>query len=73
MKTLKPLTLSGQQVLPLIEGGKGISVSNGQSAGAWASSGAVGTFSGVYGDYYDETGKFIPLIFRGKIAENIKF
>jgi len=66
MKILEQLTISGQSVLPLIEGGKGIAVSNGQSAGAWAASGAVGTFSGVYGDYYDETGKLIPLIFRGK-------
>ena len=66
MKTLEQLIISGQSVLPLIEGGKGIAVSNGQSAGAWAASGAVGTFSGVYGDYYDETGKLIPLIFRGK-------
>ncbi len=44
----------GREVLPLIEGGKGISVSNGQSSGAWAAAGGVGTFSGVNADFYDE-------------------
>jgi nitronate monooxygenase len=66
MKTLKPLIISGKEVLPLIEGGKGISVSTGQSAGAWAAAGAVGTFSGVYGDFYDENNKLVPLVFSGK-------
>ena len=36
MKALKSLVLSGRETLPLIEGGKGISVSNGESSGAWA-------------------------------------
>jgi NAD(P)H-dependent flavin oxidoreductase YrpB (nitropropane dioxygenase family) len=63
---LKPLILSGREVWPLIEGGKGISVSNGLSSGAWAGAGGVGTFSGVNGDYIDELGKLVPLIYRGK-------
>ena len=66
MKQLKPLVLSGRSVLPLIEGGKGISVTNGASAGAWAAAGGVGTFSSVFGDLYDENGNLIPLIFNGK-------
>ena len=37
--------MSGREVLPLVEGGKGISVSNGESSGAWALAGGVGTFS----------------------------
>jgi nitronate monooxygenase len=66
VKALKPLIISGREVLPLIEGGKGISVSNGQSSGAWALAGGVGTFSGVNADSYDENGKPIPQVYRGK-------
>jgi NAD(P)H-dependent flavin oxidoreductase YrpB (nitropropane dioxygenase family) len=64
--SLKPLILSGREVSPLIEGGKGISISNGLSSGAWAAAGGVGTFSGVNGDYFDELGKLVPLVYRGK-------
>ena len=39
---LKPLIISGREVLPLVEGGKGISISNGESSGAWAAAGGVG-------------------------------
>ena len=53
-------------MLPLVEGGKGISVSNGESSGAWAAAGGVGTFSGVNADSYDDTGKLIPMIYRGR-------
>jgi NAD(P)H-dependent flavin oxidoreductase YrpB (nitropropane dioxygenase family) len=63
---LKPLVLSGREVWPLIEGGKGISVSNGLSSGAWAATGGIGTFSGVNGDFIDETGRLVPLVYRGK-------
>ena len=56
MKALKSLVISGREVLPLVEGGKGISVSNGESSGAWAAAGGVGTFSGVNADSYDENG-----------------
>jgi len=50
----------------LVEGGKGIAVSNGESSGAWAAAGGVGTFSGVNADFYDENGKLIPVVYRGK-------
>jgi len=53
-------------VLPLVEGGKGISVSNGESSGAWAASGAVGTFSGVNADSVDAAGRPIPQIYHGR-------
>lgn len=66
MIPLKPLVLSGREVWPLVEGGKGISVSNGLSSGAWAAAGGVGTFSGVNGDYFDELGRLVPMIYRGK-------
>src|SRR3977135_3905325 len=66
MKSLNSLIISGREVLPLIEGGKGISVSNGESSGAWASAGGVGTFSGVNADSYDKNGKLIEQTYKGK-------
>ncbi|MEE2720585.1 MAG: nitronate monooxygenase [Pseudomonadota bacterium] len=66
MKPLKPLVISGKEVAPLVEGGKGIAVSNGESSGAWAATGGVGTFSGVNADSYDENGKLIPVIYQGR-------
>ncbi len=66
MKALNPIVMSGREVLPLVEGGKGIAVSNGQSSGAWAAAGGIGTFSGVNADQYDADGQVIPMIYRGK-------
>ncbi|HEX9461807.1 MAG TPA: nitronate monooxygenase [Alphaproteobacteria bacterium] len=58
--------MSGREVLPLVEGGKGISVSNGESSGAWAMAGGVGTFSGVNADAKDIFGNLIPMVYRGR-------
>ena len=66
MKSLNPLIISGREVLPLVEGGKGISVSNGESSGAWAAAGGVGTFSAVNADAHDEQGRLIPVVYHGK-------
>jgi nitronate monooxygenase len=66
LKALKPLLISGREVLPLVEGGKGISVSNGESSGAWAAAGGVGTFSGVNADSFDDDGNVIDQVYRGK-------
>ncbi len=66
MITLEPIVISGREVLPLVEGGKGINVSNGQSSGAWAAANGVGTFSGVNADTYDENGRIIPMVYAGK-------
>lgn len=66
MVSPKPIIISGKETLPIIEGGKGIGVSNGQSAGAMAAAGAVGTFSGVNADRYDEQGNRLPVIYHGK-------
>lgn len=63
---VSPLFLSGAELFPLIEGGKGVAISNGSSAGAWAKAGGVGTFSGVNADWLDDQGEIIPLIYRGK-------
>lgn len=66
MKALKPLVISGKEVLPLVEGGKGIAISNGESSGAWAATGGVGTFSGVNADSFDENGELIPVVYEGR-------
>ncbi len=66
MKLLKPLLISGREVLPIVEGGKGISVSNGESSGSWALAGGVGTFSGVNADSYDANGNLIPQVYKGR-------
>lgn len=66
MKPLNPIVISGKEVLPLVEGGKGIAVSNGESSGAWAATGGVGTFSGVNADSFDEEGNLIPMVYHGR-------
>ena len=66
MNIVNPLSVSGAEVWPLIEGGKGIGVSNGKSAGAWAAAGGVGTFSAVNADSYDKNGNPIPQIYHAR-------
>ncbi|MSO75438.1 MAG: nitronate monooxygenase [Alphaproteobacteria bacterium] len=66
MISVEPLVISGRAVLPLVEGGKGISISNGESAGAWAAAGGVGTFSGVNADSFDDWGALIPQDYFGR-------
>ncbi len=63
---LNSVLIAGKEILPLIEGGKGINVSTGITSGRWANCGGAGTFSGVNPDFYDEDGKFISPIFKGK-------
>jgi len=63
---VQPMVISGAEVWPLIEGGKGVAVSNGRSSGAWAAAGGVGTFSGVNPDLIDDNGEYVPLVFKGR-------
>jgi nitronate monooxygenase len=65
MKTINAIRMGGVDVLPLVEGGKGVAVSNGLSAGSWAASGGVGTFSAVNADSYDESGRPVPQVYHG--------
>jgi nitronate monooxygenase len=65
-KGLKPITYAGREVWPLVEGGKGVAVSTGESAGAWAAAGGIGTVSAVNADSYDADGNIIPQIYHGK-------
>lgn len=69
MTLLSPMMLSGTLVLPLIEGGKGIAVSDGRSAGAWAAAGGVGTFSGVYAKAREATKGFFDKYRKAKTRE----
>ena len=66
MKAINAIRMGGVEVLPLVEGGKGVAVSNGATCGAWAASGGVGTFSAVNADSYDADGKPIPQLYHGK-------
>lgn len=66
MKDLNPILISGKEVLPLVEGGKGISITKGESSGPWAKAGCVATVSGVNADSYDVDGQVIPQIYHGK-------
>lgn len=66
MTVIDAIRMGGQEVLPLVEGGKGVSASNGESAGHWALSGGVGTFSAVNADSYDSQGRVIEQIYHGR-------
>lgn len=63
---LDSVVISGKEVYPIIEGGKGISISSGESSGAFAAAGAVGTFSGVNPKFYDHNNLQVPYKYEGK-------
>ena len=63
-KGIRPIVYAGREVLPLVEGGKGVSATNGMSSGAWAAAGGIGTVSAVNADSYDPDGKIIPQIYH---------
>jgi NAD(P)H-dependent flavin oxidoreductase YrpB (nitropropane dioxygenase family) len=66
MKAINAIRMGGIDVLPIIEGGKGVSISNGISAGHWAAGGGVGTFSAVNADSFDSDGRRIPQTYHGR-------
>ena len=63
-KGIRPIQYGGREVWPLIEGGKGVAVSNHMSSGAWAAAGGIGTVSAVNADSYDPDGKIIPQVYH---------
>ena len=69
MKELKKIKISGAEVIPLVEGGKGINGTDGKSSGAWAKEGGVGTISLVSPTALDENGQIIPEEFTEKSRE----
>ena len=66
MKAINAIRMGGVDVLPLVEGGKGVSVSTGVSSGHWAETGGTGTFSAVNADSYDENGAANPQHYHGR-------
>jgi len=66
MRAINAIRMGGGDVLPLVEGGKGVSISNGLSAGNWALAGGVGTFSAVNADSFDVSGRPIPQVYHGR-------
>ncbi|MEO0347951.1 MAG: nitronate monooxygenase [Pseudomonadota bacterium] len=69
LKNLKPVLISGREVHPIIEGGKGIGVTDGATSGHFAAAEAVGTFSGVNASSYDEHGNVIEYKYQGKTRQ----
>lgn len=69
MSIIQKLIMSAKEVFPLIEGGKGIGVTNGVTAGSWAAAGGIGTFSGVNADFYDAEGNLVEIVYKGKTRQ----
>lgn len=67
MKTINKIQISGAEVYPLIEGGKGINGTDGKSSGYWAKEGGVGTISMVSPTEISLSGTIIPEVFHEKI------
>jgi len=66
MKTIEAIRMGGVDVLPLVEGGKGVSISTGVTAGHWAATGGAGTFSAVNADSFDAQGRVVPQTYAGR-------
>ncbi len=66
MKAIDAIRMGGVDVLPLVEGGKGVAVSNGATCGHWAAGGGAGTFSAVNADSFDADGMVIPQAYHGR-------
>ena len=66
MKALNAIRMGGVDVLPLVEGGKGVAVTNGFTCGAWAQAGGAGTFSAENPDSYDAEGHPVPQTYGGR-------
>ena len=66
LKGIEAFRVGGREVWPLVEGGKGISATNGDSAGHWALAGGIGTVSAVNADSFDASGAVIPQHYQGR-------
>jgi len=66
MKSINAIRMGGVDILPLVEGGKGVSISNGITSGHWAAGGGIGTFSAVNADSFNPDGSRIPQLYHGK-------
>ena len=66
LKNLKNIIINNRSFLPIIEGGKGIGVSNGITAGNFALNGCIGTFSGVNPDFISSDSEIKRFILKTK-------
>ena len=66
LKNLKEIIINNKAFLPILEGGKGIGLSTGVTAGHFALNGAIGTFSGVNPDIISPNGEITKLIITAK-------
>ncbi len=66
LKNLENIIINGKNFLPVVEGGKGIGVSNGITAGNFALNGCIGTFSGVNPDFISSNGEIKRFIIKAK-------
>src|SRR5688500_10512253 len=64
LKGIQPIRYAGREVLPLVEGGMGVSATTDASSGAWAAAGGIGTVSAVNADSYDPEGRIIPQVYH---------
>ncbi|HJP21424.1 MAG: nitronate monooxygenase [Alphaproteobacteria bacterium] len=69
-KLSRPVFIDGAWVLPLVQGGKGVSATNGENAGAWAAENAGGTISGTGAAIaYAENGRPISYPYTGRTRQ----
>src|ERR1700676_4511621 len=66
MQAINAIRMGGFDVLPLVEGGKGVAISNGTTAGHWAAGGGAGTLRAVNADSYDHRGNPIPQVYHAR-------
>lgn len=66
LKNLKEIIINRSSFLPIFEGGKGIALSTGITAGHFALNGAIGTFSGVNPDIISPNGEITKLVIKAK-------
>jgi NAD(P)H-dependent flavin oxidoreductase YrpB (nitropropane dioxygenase family) len=66
MKLINAIRMGGAEILPLVEGGKGVAISNGATAGHWAAGGGAGTLSAVNADSYAADGSVIPQTYHAR-------
>lgn len=66
LANLKEIIINNKKFLPILEGGKGIGVSTGITAGNFALNGAIGTFSGVNPDIINSNGEIVRMIIKAK-------
>lgn len=67
----KAVFIDGAWILPFVQGGKGVGVTNGKNAGAWAAENAAGTFSGTGAAIgYDENGREVSYPHVGRLRQD---